>query len=68
VLEEQAVATRARANRVGGAAGRVMAQNAEALDDRSRDVRAAPSPAAAPSAVRAMQLDLADEALEAEGY
>ena len=68
VLEEQAVATRARANRVGGAAGRVMAQNAEALDDRSRDVRAAPSPATAPSAVRAMQLDLADEALEAEGY
>ena len=64
VLEAQAQATRARATAVGGNAGQFMSDDAEVLGERSGAVRAARS---APAA-RAQQLELADEALEAEGY
>jgi Ca-activated chloride channel homolog len=65
VLQDRSANMRARAHAMGGEAERTLAFDADEVAGQGQAVQAAP---AAPAARRALELDLEDQAAEAEGY
>lgn len=70
VLQDRSASMRSRAQAMGGEAGRSILFSADTVDGQMQAVEAAEAaaPAAAPAARRALELDLEDQAAEAEGY